>query len=102
MSCWNLRQQLESFSEELYIILNVYVIVNICYLNMFNTKWDISPSGHFQLWCLSCFLLCSCLALTSGIRTIWKEDCSSRLEAMTFSAYEASMFVKGLMHPLRT
>lgn len=64
------------------------------------TKRDVSPCGDFRLWCLECSLFCSSLSLTSRTRTIWEEDCSSRLEVMSFSANEGSMFVKGLMNPL--
>lgn len=94
MPSWNLRQQLESFSEDLYTSLLIWMCSS--------TKRDISLCGNFQLRYLGGSLFCSSLFLTSRTRTIWGEDCSSGLEEVSFSVHEASTFVKGLMHPLGT
>lgn len=56
--------------------------------------------GDFQFCGLGCSLFCASFSLTSRTRTIWGQDWSSSLEVISFSAHEASTFVKGLMHPL--
>lgn len=102
MPSWNQRH-LSSYPEDLYIhflllFFWVFLLVWMC----FSTKWVIAPCGDFQLWCRGYSLFCTFLSLTSRTRSIWKEDWSSSLEEISFSAHEASTFVKELMQPLGT